>query len=112
MSKEKQYAISEYHDTDEIYARLNALVSQPIRPIRREKHVSRTRTVGEREQKQNQCERRLKHCGDPMKVGSLDHVLRHLSHPFLAQNTETEFGNFGLEAAMRQRGKWAGFEVA
>ena len=33
----RKYAISEYHDTNEIYNRLNALVSQPIRPIRREK---------------------------------------------------------------------------
>ena len=33
----QQYAISEYHDTDEIYARLNALIKQPIRPIRRDK---------------------------------------------------------------------------
>lgn len=33
----QQYAISEWHDTDEIYARLRDLVSQPIRPIRRER---------------------------------------------------------------------------
>ncbi len=33
----QQYAISEYPDTDEIYARLNALIKQPIRPIRRDK---------------------------------------------------------------------------
>ena len=33
----QQYAISEYHDTDEIYAKLNALIKQPIRPIRRDK---------------------------------------------------------------------------
>jgi len=33
----QQYAISEYHDTPEIYARLKELVSQPIRPIRRDK---------------------------------------------------------------------------
>ena len=33
----QQYAISEYHDTNEIYNRLNALISQPIRPIRRDK---------------------------------------------------------------------------
>ena len=31
------YAISEWHDTDEIYHRLKALVKQPIRPIRRER---------------------------------------------------------------------------
>lgn len=34
---DQQYAISEYHNTDEIYARLNALIRQPIRPIRRDK---------------------------------------------------------------------------
>jgi glutamate-1-semialdehyde 2,1-aminomutase len=33
----QQYAISTYHDTDEIYARLKALINQPIRPIRRDK---------------------------------------------------------------------------
>ncbi len=32
-----EYAISEYHDVEEIYAQLNALVKQPIRPIKREK---------------------------------------------------------------------------
>jgi glutamate-1-semialdehyde 2,1-aminomutase len=32
-----QYAISEWHDTDEIYARLNKLISQPMRPIKRDK---------------------------------------------------------------------------
>lgn len=30
-----RYAISQWHDTDEIYARLKALLSQPPRPIRR-----------------------------------------------------------------------------
>jgi len=34
---EQEYAISEWHDTAEIYARLKALVDQPLRPIRREK---------------------------------------------------------------------------
>jgi len=32
-----QYAISEWHDTDAIYARLRELVRQPIRPIRRDR---------------------------------------------------------------------------
>ncbi len=32
-----EYAISEYHDVEKIYAQLNALVKQPIRPIKREK---------------------------------------------------------------------------
>jgi glutamate-1-semialdehyde 2,1-aminomutase len=32
-----QYAISEYPNVDEIYARLNILVSQPLRPVRQEK---------------------------------------------------------------------------
>jgi glutamate-1-semialdehyde aminotransferase len=31
-----QYAISEYPDVDDIYRRLNALISQPLRPVRRE----------------------------------------------------------------------------
>ncbi|MBZ0279998.1 MAG: aminotransferase class III-fold pyridoxal phosphate-dependent enzyme [Anaerolineae bacterium] len=34
---EQLYAISEWHDTDEIYARLRALIAQPMRPIRRDK---------------------------------------------------------------------------
>ena len=33
----QQYAISEYHDTNEIYSRLDKLVSQPMRPVKREK---------------------------------------------------------------------------
>jgi glutamate-1-semialdehyde 2,1-aminomutase len=33
----QQYAISTWHDTDQIYARLRELVRQPIRPIRRER---------------------------------------------------------------------------
>ena len=31
-----QYAISNWHDTDAIYARLQALLKQPVRPIKRE----------------------------------------------------------------------------
>jgi glutamate-1-semialdehyde 2,1-aminomutase len=34
---EQKYAISEYHDTDAIYEKLNRLVAQPMRPVRREK---------------------------------------------------------------------------
>jgi glutamate-1-semialdehyde 2,1-aminomutase len=34
---EYPYAISQWHDTDQIYARLNDLVKQPPRPIRRDK---------------------------------------------------------------------------
>jgi glutamate-1-semialdehyde 2,1-aminomutase len=34
---EQQYAISEYPDVGEIYAKLDKLVSQPMRPVRREK---------------------------------------------------------------------------
>jgi len=34
---DQKYSISEYHDTDEVYARLDALIKQPIRPIRRDK---------------------------------------------------------------------------
>ncbi|MFO7584983.1 MAG: aminotransferase class III-fold pyridoxal phosphate-dependent enzyme [Anaerolineales bacterium] len=36
MSQQK-YAISEYHDTKQVYARLSKLVSQPMRPIKRER---------------------------------------------------------------------------
>ena len=34
---EQKYAISEYHNTDEIYSKLNDLVSQPLRPVKPEK---------------------------------------------------------------------------
>jgi len=34
---EQHYAISAYPDTDAIYARLNALVRQPMRTIRRDR---------------------------------------------------------------------------
>ncbi|MCR4407239.1 MAG: aminotransferase class III-fold pyridoxal phosphate-dependent enzyme [Anaerolineae bacterium] len=37
MSDSQQYAISEWPDTEEIYARLRELVRQPVRPIRRER---------------------------------------------------------------------------
>ena len=33
----QQYGISEYLNVDEVYAKLNALISHPIRPIKREK---------------------------------------------------------------------------
>ncbi len=33
----QQYAISEYHDTDAVYAKLNALISQPLRHIKPDK---------------------------------------------------------------------------
>src|SRR5215211_4347585 len=34
---EGKYAIREYHDTGEVYAKLDHLISQPMRPVRREK---------------------------------------------------------------------------
>lgn len=34
---EQQYAISQYPDIDAVYERLNALIRQPLRPIKREK---------------------------------------------------------------------------
>lgn len=34
---EQQYAISEYHDTQAIYTKLNNLISQPMRPVKHEK---------------------------------------------------------------------------
>ena len=34
---EQKYAISEYHDVDEVYRKLNNLISQPMRHVRREK---------------------------------------------------------------------------
>ncbi len=37
MSETQKYAISQYHDVDEIYRKLNALIEQPIRRIREDK---------------------------------------------------------------------------
>jgi glutamate-1-semialdehyde 2,1-aminomutase len=34
---QQQYAISKYHDTDEIYAKLGALIAEPPRPLKRER---------------------------------------------------------------------------
>jgi len=34
---EQKYAISEYHNTDEVYAKLNNLISQPLRHVNQEK---------------------------------------------------------------------------
>ncbi len=34
---EQQYAISEYHDTNQVYAKLNNLISRPMQPVNREK---------------------------------------------------------------------------
>jgi glutamate-1-semialdehyde 2,1-aminomutase len=36
-STTQQYAISTWHNTDEVYAKLHALIKQPMRPIRRDK---------------------------------------------------------------------------
>ena len=37
MTENQAYAISKYPDVEDVYRRLNALVAQPIRPVRREK---------------------------------------------------------------------------
>lgn len=37
MQTKQQYAISKYPDVEDIYRRLNALIGQPMRPVRREK---------------------------------------------------------------------------
>src|SRR5512140_1698891 len=37
MSENQTYAISEYPDVEDVYRRLNALISQPMRPVRRER---------------------------------------------------------------------------
>ncbi|MFM8426150.1 MAG: aminotransferase class III-fold pyridoxal phosphate-dependent enzyme, partial [Chloroflexota bacterium] len=34
---EQKYAISEYHDVDEVYKKLNNLISQPLRHVKRER---------------------------------------------------------------------------
>ena len=35
--RKELYAISEYHDTKEVYSKLDKLIGQPMRPIKREK---------------------------------------------------------------------------
>ncbi|MCP4138993.1 MAG: aminotransferase class III-fold pyridoxal phosphate-dependent enzyme [Chloroflexi bacterium] len=47
MTKQ-EYAISEYHDVEPIYAQLKALTGQPIRPIKREKMVEIQRYFDEK----------------------------------------------------------------
>ncbi len=37
MTTKQQYAISEYPNVDEVYAKLNTLIGQPLRPVKREK---------------------------------------------------------------------------
>ncbi|MBN1375737.1 MAG: aminotransferase class III-fold pyridoxal phosphate-dependent enzyme [Dehalococcoidia bacterium] len=37
MEDQQKYAISQYYDVDDIYRKLDALVRQPMRPVRREK---------------------------------------------------------------------------
>ena len=37
MTENQEYAISEWHDTDEVYARLKNLINQPMHPVKREK---------------------------------------------------------------------------
>lgn len=37
MTENQQYAISSYLDVDDVYRRLNALISQPMRPVKRER---------------------------------------------------------------------------
>jgi glutamate-1-semialdehyde 2,1-aminomutase len=37
MTTQEQYAISQWHNTDEIYAQLKTLINQPMRPVRAEK---------------------------------------------------------------------------
>ena len=35
-SKNREFSISEYHNVDEVYSRIDRLIKQPIRPIRRD----------------------------------------------------------------------------
>ncbi len=58
--EEQQYGISQWQDTDEIYARLNELVSQPIRPIKPENMEKVMRYFDERCQKSKQIAEQAK----------------------------------------------------
>src|SRR5512133_1070281 len=44
----QEYAISQYHDTNEIYTKLNNLISQPIRHVQREKMAEYLRYFDEK----------------------------------------------------------------
>jgi glutamate-1-semialdehyde 2,1-aminomutase len=74
---EQEYAISEWHDTADIYARLKALINQPLRPIRREKMAEYQRYF------ETQCTR-SKAITDEAKQyipGGVQHNLA-FNHPF------------------------------
>jgi len=73
----QQYAISEWHDTDEIYRRLKALIKQPLHPIRRDRMQE---FLGYFEQK---CARSKALTDEAKKVipGGVQHNLA-FNHPF------------------------------
>ncbi|MEW5939954.1 MAG: aminotransferase class III-fold pyridoxal phosphate-dependent enzyme, partial [Chloroflexota bacterium] len=82
---EQKYAIREYHDTDEIYAKLNRLIRQPMRPVRREKMRE---FLGYFE---NQCKRSKELTGEAKKYipGGVQHNLA-FNYPFPIAIEKTE----------------------
>ena len=74
---EQKYAISEYHDTKEIYAKLDHLIRQPLRPV---KHEKMQEFLGYFE---NQCKRSKELTDDAKKFipGGVQHNLA-FNYPF------------------------------
>jgi glutamate-1-semialdehyde 2,1-aminomutase len=74
---EQKYAISEYHDTNEVHAKLNNLVSQPLRHVKREKMQE---FLGYFD---NQCKRSKELTDEAKKYipGGVQHNLA-FNHPF------------------------------
>jgi glutamate-1-semialdehyde 2,1-aminomutase len=83
--REQNYAIREYHNTAEIYDKLEALIRQPLRPVRREKMDEFLRYF------ENQCQR-SKELTDRAKQyipGGVQHNLA-FNYPFPIAIEKTE----------------------
>ena len=81
----QEYAISQYHDVDAVYGKLNSLVSQPLRPVRREKMQE---FLGYFD---NQCKRSKELTDEAMKFipGGVQHNLA-FNYPFPIAIEKTE----------------------
>ena len=82
---QQEYAISQYHDTDVIYSKLNALVRQPLRPVRHEKMQEFLAYFD------NQCKRSKALTDEAKKFipGGVQHNLA-FNHPFPIAIEKTE----------------------
>ena len=73
----QQYAISEYPNVDEIYAKLNALIGQPLRPVKHEKMTEYLNYFN------NQCKRSKQLTDEAKQIipGGVQHNLA-FNYPF------------------------------